>query len=102
MDTPFHCTKYNSSHLPRILELCRAEGWPIYPNDPAGADRAFSAPGVTTVIALHRETPLGFAQLLSDVELQAYLALLLVELEWRRHSKGAYLLWVGNGGRIPD
>lgn len=106
VDTVFRYVRYNTSHLPYILELCQNEGWLTHPSDPARADRAFRAPGVTTVVALQEgiDTPLGFAQLLSDGEVQAYLALLLVDPKWRHQGIAtaltSFVVAAAGGSRI--
>ena len=70
---------YDRTHLAGILVLCVAEGWMSFAADPDRAHRVLPAPGVTTAVALDDEGDIvGFAQLLSDGEIQAYLANLLV------------------------
>lgn len=69
---------FDDAHLGGVLALCRAEGWPSLPADPSRALRALRAPGVTSYVGLVDDRVVGFAQLLSDGEIQAYLALLLV------------------------
>lgn len=73
-------TSYGRAHLAGVLALCTAEGWMSLPSDPDRAHRVLTAPGVTTSVALDDSSGevLGFAQLFSDGELQAYLANLLV------------------------
>jgi len=44
--------EYADADLPGIIALCVAEGWPSYPEDPARAHRALTAPGATAVVAL--------------------------------------------------
>lgn len=60
-------------HLRGVLRLCEAEGWPSMPADPDQAVRALTAPGVLTVVAVADEEVVGFAQMLTDGEIQAYL-----------------------------
>jgi ribosomal protein S18 acetylase RimI-like enzyme len=69
---------FDASQLDAIVALCAAEGWPSFPADPARAARALVAPGVTTVVACEDAEVLGFATMLSDGEIQAYLSLLVV------------------------
>lgn len=83
---------YEAAHLEGILRLCAAQGWPSLPSDPERAGRALSAPGVTTVVALQHGAVAGFAQLLSDGELQAYLALALVAPACRGSGIGRSLV----------
>ena len=44
--------QYEHTHLPGILALCEAEDWPSLPADASRAHAVFTAPGVTTVVAL--------------------------------------------------
>jgi hypothetical protein len=66
--------RFSPSQLDGVLRLCTAEGWPSFAADPESAVRVLTAPGVTTVVALESGEVIGFAQLFSDGELQAYLA----------------------------
>jgi ribosomal protein S18 acetylase RimI-like enzyme len=75
----FRVSAYDRSHLAGVLTLCTDEGWMAFPSDPDRAHRVLTAPGVTTSVALDDDSVvLGFAQLLSDGEIQTYLANLLV------------------------
>lgn len=69
---------FDESYLDEILALCMKEGWPSLPADRSRARRALTAPGVVTVVAVDDGRVIGFAQLLTDGEIQAYLSLLLV------------------------
>jgi GNAT superfamily N-acetyltransferase len=60
--------------------------------DRARAQRAFTGPGVTSVVAVDDGTVVGFATLLSDGAIQAYLALLVVRADRRRRGVGRALL----------
>jgi ribosomal protein S18 acetylase RimI-like enzyme len=64
---------FHDDHLPGVLRLCEAEGGPSFPADPARAARALSAPGVVTVVAVEADEVVGFAQVLTDGAIQAYL-----------------------------
>jgi ribosomal protein S18 acetylase RimI-like enzyme len=75
--------------LDAVVALCAAEDWPSFPEAPARALRALTAPGVTTVVAVEGEAVIGFTQLLSDGEIQAHLSLIAVSPDHRR--KGAAL-----------
>ena len=77
---------FGHEHLDEVLRLCEAEGWPSFPADPARALRAFTAPGVTTLVAAYEGEVIGFAHVLSDGEVQAYLSLIAVETSWRRRG----------------
>jgi ribosomal protein S18 acetylase RimI-like enzyme len=78
--------------LDGVIALCEAEGWPSFPDDPARALRALTAPGVTTVVATAGATVIGFAQLLSDGEIQAHLSLIAVSPGHRRKGVALALL----------
>ena len=67
---------YGRADLDGVIGLCAAEGWPSFPADPARAHRALTAPGVTSVVAAADGEVVGFAQLLSDGEIQAHLSLI--------------------------
>jgi ribosomal protein S18 acetylase RimI-like enzyme len=70
--------RFEPSHLDGVVALCEAEGWPSLPADPDRALRVLTAPGVTTVVAVDAGMVVGFAQMFSDGELQAFLATLAV------------------------
>lgn len=93
---------FDPCHLPGILQLCIELRWPSLPTDADRALRALTAPGVTTVVAVAggegsqgEGQPVGFAQLLSDGAIQAYLALLAVNAGWRRRGIGRRLVLAG-------
>ena len=96
--------RYSLDDLPGILKLCEAEGWPSFPEDPARALRALTAPGVTTVVAVDGAHVAGFAQLLSDGEIQAHLSLIAVHPDARRRGLARQMLRVAlalaGGSRI--
>jgi ribosomal protein S18 acetylase RimI-like enzyme len=69
---------FGEAHLPGVIALCEAEGWPSFPADPERALRALTAPGVVTVVAVADGEVVGFAQMLTDGEIQAYLCDLAV------------------------
>jgi ribosomal protein S18 acetylase RimI-like enzyme len=83
---------FMEAHLGGVLRLCVAEGWPSFPDDPGRAVRVLTAPGVTAVIALDNGSVIGFAQLFSDGELQAFLANLAVDEGFRRRGTGRALV----------
>jgi ribosomal protein S18 acetylase RimI-like enzyme len=78
--------------LDGVIALCEAEGWPSFPEDSARALRALTAPGVTTVVATDGAAVIGFAQLLSDGEIQAHLSLIAVSADHRRKGVALALL----------
>src|SRR5205085_1856485 len=78
--------EYAERDLIEIVALCVAEGWPSYPEDPARAHRALTAPGATTVVALDDDRVVGFAHMLSDGEIQAFLSNIAVASTHRRRG----------------
>ena len=87
--------RFRSDDLDGVIALCAAEGWPSFPEDPARALRALSAPGVTTVVADQVGRVVGFAQLLSDGEIQAHLSLIAVHADARRQGLAREMLRFG-------
>src|SRR5262245_53391372 len=96
--------RFVDEHLDGILRLCTEANWPSLPSNPERALRALTAPGVTTVVAIEAERVIGFAQLLSDGQIQAFLALLIVDSRRRGQGIGRELvneaLRLGGGERI--
>jgi ribosomal protein S18 acetylase RimI-like enzyme len=84
--------RFQPDDLEGVIELCAGEGWPSFPEDPARALRALTAPGVTTVVADEAGRVVGFAQLLSDGEIQAHLSLIAVHPDARRLGLARQLL----------
>ena len=84
--------RFDSRDLDDVVELCAAEGWPSFPEDRARALRALTAPGVTTVVADAAGRVVGFAQLLSDGEIQAHLSLIAVDPAFRRQGLARAML----------
>ncbi len=83
---------FSQSDLKGVIALCAAEAWPSFPEDPARAQRALTAPGVTTVVAADGSAVVGFAQLLSDGEIQAHLSLIAVAASHRRQGLALMML----------
>jgi len=83
---------YEHSHLDGVIDLCRAEGWPSFPEDPERAHRALTAPGVITVVALDGDRVVGFAQMQSDGEVQAHLSTIAVDRSMRGTGLGRELI----------
>jgi len=84
--------RFEPHDLDGVIALCAAEGWPSFPEDPARALRALTAPGVTTVVADEAGRVVGFAQLLSDGEIQAHLSLVAVAPDARRQGLARQML----------
>ena len=95
---------FQPGDLGGVIALCAAENWPSFPEDPARALRALTAPGVTTVVAADSERIAGFAQLLSDGEIQAHLSLIAVGPAYRRQNVARdmlrFALELAGGSRI--
>lgn len=77
---------YAEADLPGVIALCVAEGWPSYPEDPARAHRALTAQGATAVVAVDDDRVVGFAHMLSDGEIQAFLSNIAVASTHRRRG----------------
>ena len=86
---------YEPGDLPSVIALCEAEVWPSFPADPERAHRALTAPGVTSVVAVDGARVTGFAQLLSDGEITACLALIVVASDQRRRGVARALVLDG-------
>jgi ribosomal protein S18 acetylase RimI-like enzyme len=83
---------YERRDLPGIIALCEAEQWPSLPADPERAHRILTNPGVTAYVAVDAEQVVGFIYLLSDGELQAYIASMAVAESSRRQGTGTQLI----------
>ena len=78
-------------HLTGVMELFASERW-SYANDQQRTVRALTAPGSLTLVALQGDEVRGIIQVLSDGEIQAFLALLLVNSAHRGTGVGRRLL----------
>jgi len=88
-----HCRPYEQRDLGAILELCVAEGWDSLPADAVRAHRILTNPGVTTFVAADdTDRVVGFLYLLSDGEVQAYVASIVVASSCRRQGIGTQLM----------
>ncbi len=81
---------FSEAHADEVVALCRAEGWPSWTHEKVA--RAFSAPGVLALVALDGDELGGVAELLTDGEVMAYLALLVVSQAARRRGVGRELI----------
>ncbi|HWH10980.1 MAG TPA: GNAT family N-acetyltransferase [Solirubrobacteraceae bacterium] len=75
-----------------VLVLCEDEGWTTLSVDPERAERALSAPGVVTLVAVADGEVIGFAQALTDGAIQAYLCVLVVAPARRHEGIGRRLV----------
>jgi GNAT superfamily N-acetyltransferase len=78
--------------LADVVALCAAEPWPSYVKDPQRTWRGLTAPGVNTIVAVEDGRVIGFAQMLGDGEIAAFLSLLLVAADRRRQGIGKQLV----------
>lgn len=83
---------FTEEHLRGVLRLYEAEGWPSLSQDPPLARRALTAPGVLSLVALQGADVVGFARLLTDGALDAYLCELVVAEFARRRGIGRELV----------
>ena len=84
--------RFVPSDLGGVIRLSSDEGWPSLRDDPDRALRVLTAPGVTTVVAVDNGVVIGYAQMFSDGELQAFLAGLAVAADSRRAGIGRQLI----------
>ena len=82
------------SHLSGVAGILASIGWNNFRHDPELTRRSLTAPGVTAIVAVARDTGgvVGFAQVFSDGVFQAHLGLLAVEEGWRRGGVGRGLV----------
>lgn len=85
---------FEPQHAVGVAAVCRELGWPSYA-DPEVAARGCSAPGVSTFVAVADDVVIGFAQVLTDGVVQAYLSTVGVLEPWRRNGIGRELIIAG-------
>jgi GNAT superfamily N-acetyltransferase len=81
---------FEPRHLDGVVQLCAGEGWASWTHE--NAARAFAAPGVIVVVAAESGDVLGVAELLTDRQVMAYLALLVVAERARGQGIGRKLI----------
>jgi len=81
---------FSLTHLDEVVALCAAEGWPSWTHQ--SVERAFFGPGVLALVAVEGSNVVGVAELLTDGEVIAYLALLVVSSEARRRGVARALI----------
>jgi len=81
-------------HLPGVAGLLASLDWDNFDHDPELTRRSLTAPGVTVIVAVSRETGgvVGFAQVFADGVFQAHLGLLAVDGGWWRRGVGRGLV----------
>jgi len=87
-----------------VASLCEAEGWDFW-EDVDAVQRALSAPGVATLVALEAGQVVGAAQVLSDGGINWILAMLIVAAHHRGRGVGKRLIaeaFVRTGARRLD
>jgi ribosomal protein S18 acetylase RimI-like enzyme len=67
---------FTETHLEGVVAVCAAEGWASWTTERTA--KAFSAPGVIAIVAVDGADVVGVAELLTDGEVMAYLAVLVV------------------------
>jgi predicted N-acetyltransferase YhbS len=91
-DAPIDLRAFEPLHLDGVMRLCKDEGWTTLSVDPARSERALSAPGVVTLVAVDGDEVVGFAQALTDGAIQAYLCALVVATARRHRGIGRALV----------
>ena len=83
-----------ASHLSGVVGILGSLEWDNFGYDPGLTRKSLTAPGVTTIIAVERDTGevVGFAQVFGDGVFQAHLGLLAVGEKWRRRGVGGGLV----------
>jgi predicted N-acetyltransferase YhbS len=81
-------------HLAGVVGILASLGWENFRHDPDLTRRSLTAPGVTAIVAVARDTGevVGFAQVFSDGVFQAHLGLLAVRDGWHRGGVGRGLV----------
>lgn len=83
---------FERKDLSEVIRLCEVEGWESYVSDPERTYRALCGSGEVTVVAVEDSAVFGFAQLLTDGAIRAYLADVLVAASKRGLGIGRRLI----------
>lgn len=83
---------FERAHLDGVIRICGVEGWDSYTGDAERTFRALSSSGVVTVVAVENDEVLGFAQVLTDGAIRAYLANMVVAKDRRGSGIGRKLI----------
>jgi ribosomal protein S18 acetylase RimI-like enzyme len=86
---------YARAHLDGVIRLVAAEGWAEYADDAERTNRALSAEGATSLVALAGEQVVGVIQVQSDGVIQAHVSMLLIAPDWHGRGIGSRLLREG-------
>ena len=83
---------FTSDDLDAALSLFSAEGWSTYTSNPQRTERALSAPGSTSLVAVETNVVVGLVQVQSDGEIQAHPSTIVVAAGRRRRGVARSLL----------
>lgn len=83
--TKVQLVKFGHEHAAGVSDVCKVLKWPSYV-DSEVASRAFSAPGVSTIVAIVGDQVVGFAEVFSDGIVHGHLALVGVLPAFRRQG----------------
>jgi ribosomal protein S18 acetylase RimI-like enzyme len=86
---------FTRAHLQGLIALVAAEGWGEYCDDVERTQRALTAPGVTTLVAVAGGHVVGAIQVQSDGLVQAHVSMLLIDANTRGAGLGSRLLREG-------
>src|SRR5690348_1124704 len=76
---------FEPAHLPGVVRLCEAEGWPSLSSDPARTIQILTATGAVTVVAVQDRDVVGFAFAFVDAgAIDGYLSIMAVDAAHRR------------------
>ena len=82
----------NRESLPSVIALLQVERWESYTKDTELTWKALTAPGSCTVVARDGSRIVGFAQMLSDGQIAAFLSVIIVHPDYRQKGIGRQLI----------